>query len=536
MKVPHWFSPNFRAEKITFFVFAVLYIAAICIHDPWFDEMQAWLIAKTASWHDLLFVLPHYEGHPPFFHLLLSLPARLGVPWQIGLRMFCALSTLASAYLILFKAPFARWIRLALPFTFFIFYEYGVLARPYNLMWLFVIGAAISFPKRTEKPLLFVFWLALLSMCHLFGLAVAGGIAGVWLWEIRGIFGQKKWYSDKRLWCLAGLLAFAILILSWINPAQQSAVREGANWLATVERFPSLLYILPGDVFLTDIYKAVAFPSTFFYLLLEKLLMLTLQGLLWWILFSFLPKGKKEYILLPGMLLLFVMSFYVARHHIGIFGMVFLFAFWVSYADKTISVTPSMLAKKLGKWVVLIGLLVSITWTACSVYHDIKYSSFPGKEVLSFLREHQLDKLHIMGAWCKAVDDGCKTNPQTSFNNFGAEFAFYANKNLIYNYNYGSDKLYRQFTYTTPEQKEYDFAQWRKIGLPDVVLSKADLDSLFEGENLLLTEYEVVYQIQIRLSWKMNIVEYYVDNIYVRKDLLKEHHLEPLEDLLFVFG
>ena len=35
------------------------------IHEPWFDEAQAWVIARDNSLKDILFFIPHYEGHPP---------------------------------------------------------------------------------------------------------------------------------------------------------------------------------------------------------------------------------------------------------------------------------------------------------------------------------------------------------------------------------------------------------------------------------------------------------------------------------------
>ena len=526
-----WFNRDFLAETITFLLFILLFAFALYVHDPWFDEMQAWLIAKTAPWYDLFFVLPHFEGHPPFFHLLLALPARLGVPWQIGLPFFCVAATLASVYLILFKAPFARWVRLCLPFTFFIFYQYGVLSRPYNIMLLATIGAALCFPKRMEKPFPFIGCLAALCMCHLFGIALAGGIAGVWLWELRGTFLQKKWYCDKRLLGLAGLLVFAVSLVLLIKPSPQAMALDEFSWLGALERLPLLLFILPGDILITDICQTLVFPDRFDYSLTEVSLTLGLQGLFWWILFSFLPKGKKEYVLLPAMMLLSLMCVYLARHHLGIFGMVFLFAFWISYEDKTVTAAPSLLAKKLGKWMLVFSLVVPIIWTVGSVYLDMKDVSFSGQEVMAFLQEHQLDKRRIMSAWCPPGDRKCQEEPATTRSNFGAELSFYAGKNLFYNYNYGSGKLYRQLYLTTPEQREYDFAVWRAGGLPDVVFGEADLDSVFGGKNLL-SNYTIVYQIEVGVFWKLRVNEPYIDNIYVRNDLLEAHHLTPIEPLL----
>ena len=517
MNITRWLNHNFRIEKIIFLLFIVLFTGAVCIHDPWFDEMQAWLIAKTASWYDLFFVLPHYEGHPPFFHLLLALPARLGVPWEVGLRFFCAGSTLISVYLILFKAPFARWVRLCLPFTFFIFYQYGVLARPYNLMILFTICAAICFPKRMDKPFLFIGCLALLSACHLFGIAIAGGIAGVWLWELRGTFLQAAWYKDKRLLGLAGLWVFAMVLLVSIIPPQDSLILrhipdKGLSLL------PSVLFFYPGDVFLTDIHASFHAMQNSLWAIWGTWI---LQGILWWILFAFLPGGKRPYVVLPGLFLIGIMCYYMARHHIGMFGIVFLFVFWIAYAEQATPVKHSSVMKKIGKGVLLVSLLMSVFWTVGSLYNDTKYSSFPGKEITSFLQAHQLTDLRILSAWDPSVD--------INRNNFGTELAFYLGRNVVFNYNTGTNILYHRFEYTPPEQEEEIFSQWRVGGLPDVVLGNADLDLIYGGKNLLRENYAVVYQIKIHLLWKINVSGDFTDNIYVRKDLLKAHHLKPID-------
>jgi len=47
-------------------------------HEPWFDEAQAWQIAKCASLKDILFTIPHYEGHTPLWHLILCCRPNLG--------------------------------------------------------------------------------------------------------------------------------------------------------------------------------------------------------------------------------------------------------------------------------------------------------------------------------------------------------------------------------------------------------------------------------------------------------------------------
>ena len=66
-----------KLEYITLFLFVLTYCIITVFHEPWFDEAQAWQIAKCASLKEIFFEIPHYEGHPPLWWLLLSIPARL---------------------------------------------------------------------------------------------------------------------------------------------------------------------------------------------------------------------------------------------------------------------------------------------------------------------------------------------------------------------------------------------------------------------------------------------------------------------------
>ena len=52
-------------------VVSIAVIVGMSFHEPWFDEAQAWQIARSASLREILFEIPHYEGHPQLWHLIL---------------------------------------------------------------------------------------------------------------------------------------------------------------------------------------------------------------------------------------------------------------------------------------------------------------------------------------------------------------------------------------------------------------------------------------------------------------------------------
>ena len=117
---------NSKGKKIEIGVliaYIVLKIIVISFHEPWFDENQAWLIAKSASITDVITKIPHNEGHPPLWHLIIMPFAKAGLPMDLTLKILVSVFTTICIALILFKSPFKRIIRVAIPFTYFFFYH-----------------------------------------------------------------------------------------------------------------------------------------------------------------------------------------------------------------------------------------------------------------------------------------------------------------------------------------------------------------------------------------------------------------------------
>ena len=92
-------------EIVCFCLFCILTVFLSCFHEPWFDEFQAWGISKDTV-YNILFVIPHYEGHPPLWHLILKIFSSLNFHPEIGMRIPNLLFMYAAVWLIIFKSPF----------------------------------------------------------------------------------------------------------------------------------------------------------------------------------------------------------------------------------------------------------------------------------------------------------------------------------------------------------------------------------------------------------------------------------------------
>ena len=225
-------SPGYNWAVLILYIAALAFVSAF--HEPWFEEAQSWLIAPDASIHDILFYIPHYEGHPPLWHLYLALFAKTGLPYELGIKFAVFPLNALAMGLVLFKAPLPKIYRVAIPFTFYFFFQYGVLSRCYSLLVLGMVLAGLTYAKRNSQPFRFVLSLILVCCASAFGIIFAGGIALVWVIDI--IVSKnypksfKAFFSDSRFYALLMLLVSALLLVYLILPRPDTFgmnIREG---------------------------------------------------------------------------------------------------------------------------------------------------------------------------------------------------------------------------------------------------------------------------------------------------------------------
>ena len=114
--------PGKAPEIIAVSLYGILHFIISLLHEPWFDEALAWLIARDSSIYQLLFETPHYEGHPALWHLVLMPFAKAGAPYGFTFSLVNFLFAGFAVCLLVFKAPFKRIFRISVPFTYFLFF------------------------------------------------------------------------------------------------------------------------------------------------------------------------------------------------------------------------------------------------------------------------------------------------------------------------------------------------------------------------------------------------------------------------------
>ena len=151
-------------------------------HEKWCDEAQAWLFARDLSLSRLWFYELRYEGSPGLWHTILWIAQHVFHAKYSALGYIGMIPAAAGVGLLIFKAPFPRYVRYPLAFTYFMVYQYAVIARQYTLLPLLTF-AAVLLLKDVGRPLRLTVILMLLALVSFHGTVLAAGLGFAYLCE-----------------------------------------------------------------------------------------------------------------------------------------------------------------------------------------------------------------------------------------------------------------------------------------------------------------------------------------------------------------
>lgn len=230
--------PLFRwlAWRLPTGVVLAIFLAALAAvtsrHEMWRDELHAWLIARDSASLAELLANVGTQGHGAAWYLVLWPLARLCWDPAVMQVLHVGVGTGVAA-LLLTSAPFPPWLRLALPFGYLFFYEWGVIARDYSLGALLLLLVARLWHRK---------WTIFPTCATLLGLAAHTTVQALILVVALCPLLLARWYEgtdqerrDRLRFkprILAGLsvLLFAISTAVWqLVPPEES--RQSREWL-----------------------------------------------------------------------------------------------------------------------------------------------------------------------------------------------------------------------------------------------------------------------------------------------------------------
>lgn len=529
-------------EIVSLLFYMVLHVVISNFHEPWYDEAVAWQIAKYEPIKDILLEVPHYEGHPPLWHLVLVPFAKLGAPYELSLMLVSLFFSTVTICFILWKSPFPRGIKLLIPFTYFLFYQYGVISRPYCMMMLAFALLAITYKTRDEKPGRYVLSLVFLCLTSAYGLVIAGGISVVWVLKIiydnNVIVRLRRIWQDRRLQYLFVLLIFACLLILEILPKENTFAiinrqlqKSKGEENGILLRLFYTLFVLPIDCVLTNSLK----DSFLLYAEIDWVSG-TLAAVIVFCLFVICVKKIKKrkcileivlsYILFSG----FAAFVYFSRHHSGIALLYFGYVAWWLLERKHICMKHEK-RKKLKiygniKWLCIgICLIISLFRTCGACFQEIQGTYAIGRKEAEFIKKYNLDNYKIMVPWHVWYQDKEETivkQVDTNYRPFVTNILPYFDKNIFYNYTVNDpSEMYTTHVVATESQVETSLQKWKEKGKPEVLIGQPQIGMLYDYDELNYNDYTLVYNEKIEPIWKC-FSELEFSKIYVRNDLLEE--------------
>lgn len=531
--------PGRAPEIVVVAMYAILHLLIAIVHEPWFDEAQAWQIARSASLEEILFVIPHYEGHPQLWHLVLLPFAKLGAPYELSMSIVTLLIAGTAIVLLVFCAPFPRLVKWLLPFTYFMFYQYGIVARPYCLMMLAFVLLAMTYHKRQSAPGKYVVSLFFMCLTSAYGIVISGGLAFVWLIEI--LRERTNILKDKRIWCLAGLLLVTVLLMTTLIPrADTYAMYSPLQWKETNtfwNRIYYMLFISLPDVLITNVYSDYSFLRNLHFSWSEGLVACLLGILLHAYIIAYGKRKKTMWVFYAPFVLFSCAAsvIYCTSHHIGIVQLFFFFWWWISLEASDAKIGDAKKEQAIWRWKkvpVLLGscmMCVMLLWCVSAVVSDVKTDFAIGRNLAKFIKENHLDDYRIMAEWnCQFDEEFNLVAADTNLCYAACTIAPYFEHNILYNFGEGKDeKNYLSHIIPTEAENEARYESWKKQGYPDVLLMNPDIGLIWDAEELNYRDYVMVYFADAKMPWKISLNEESAV-VYVRKDLAKELGLEAV--------
>lgn len=538
----------------------IIYLLGVCtvsfFHEPWFDEAQAWAIARSGSLKEILFEIPHYEGHPPLWHLILVTFAKLGAPYELSLAVVNIFFMTLAVAVLLFKSPFPKLIRCLLPFNFFLFYQYGVVSRPYCILVLAIFLAAACYKNRNEHPVKYLLCLALMCAVHSYGIIIAGCLCIVWLIEIFTEYKKSGKLADilkdRRCWLMFCLLIFAMLVMAAIVP-DENVYLGGKMSSETEKKFDFscinilFCFVIFSDSIITSFFNYAGVPSE----IASQIPVIVVSILLVALFVTITYRNKKllTFLLPYGVLSIFGSFVYISPHHIGVITAFVIFVLWIIVDESGKVLLPEYMNKisaKIGKKlkvivkaIAFLPLLIPIAWSCTSSYFDIRYPYW-FDEAADFIKEYHLDDYKIMGYWQQVlngeIDDDAFWNVDEADymwhdypNLQGISVALnpYFDKNIFCYFNIDKhDKTFQYYRANTQKEAEEEFSKWREQGEPDVVIERCEITKAYP--DIDVDNYVAVKRIYFYKPYKFETYDQYI-TIYVTKDLFNK--IGTLEEL-----
>lgn len=459
-----------------FLLYSVLLIFISWHHESWFDEAQAWLLARDSSITELLFTNLRYEGSPGLWHLILMIPAKLHLPYY-SIKIISVLVAIAGIFVFLRYSPFPLTLKLLIPFTFFLFYQYAVVARSYVLTPLILFLIMSIYKDKFNRLFFFFVLLVLLANISLHGAIISFALYLIFLVEsYRGVNSLNREKQKQIILYIIAYLFVLVFLVCQLLPPRDGIFAQGFNY-KLIDIFNIGSYVINNFLSEIPVLSVIAFFLSLYWFYRNK------------VMFFFLV----PFIFLMA---LFTIKYYNVWHE-GMLFLVWISALWLGNEHKGENTKKRDYVQIFFNFIVFLVFIVQIIWSVNSGSYDLRYNYSPSEEIAKYLKNQNIKdpKIFITGDYL------ISTLP-------------YFEENIYINLNEGNYPSYRIW------KKEYNIKMKNAYeNNYDFVLVSHNLPTIGHERVVEFNhqDYKFVKKITGGIYWKNRIFEKNSVSIYRRK-------------------
>lgn len=355
-----------KENQILVFIFAIYLISVIFIgahHEPWFDEAQAWIIARDNSFVDILKTLST-EGHPFNWYYIIKIFQFCGLSYNYLYLVSIFFSAL-GVYLFLYKTDFPLLVKALVPFSYPLFYQYTIVSRSYCLIFPTLMIYSYLYRKyRYSNPFLIVGALIFLAGISLHTVVLSFILLMLYLVDLF----QSKQFSLKVYYSIPFLIAFYCFTYWYLNIGDRGPIINVSGLFSPDFLYSYCHYV--KSLFLMDNEPVI----------IGAIFVIVLMFLLF---YSFFKSIYKSFLLVIGTLSFYIyfVAIKISLWHTDLFLIfcIFLFSLYFKEEYKEIS------KEKLFYLLFLIILLISASYSISTSYYDLKYKYDSSKQIAKMI-------------------------------------------------------------------------------------------------------------------------------------------------------
>jgi hypothetical protein len=357
----------------TLAVYSTVLLVGITHHEPWADEAHAWVLSRDLGFRYLVFHQLAYEGHPPLWASILWVANHwFHLPYQ-AMGWIGGLCALAGCWFFARYSPFPVYVRVLFPFTYFMAFQYAIVARPYVLLPLCAFAAAHFFADAESHPWRFVAAVSASALLCAPGVMFALGLVGSRAWYAFRSWADIPVPARKRLIGAAIVFCFVIAFVAVVNwpPADRTNGRFDRPVSSANSAGNSGIGALPHEI-------AVGF----FGWRIPSMAFLVVVGA-----WCACRRHLLPFALPMALMLAFFIKVYGSLWHCGALTLIAVAALWIAWQPPARCV-PRLQSALHGLMLLAVAGLfaVQIYWTARTLAMDYSRPYSGGLDAANFLR------------------------------------------------------------------------------------------------------------------------------------------------------